>query len=380
MRNLIIVIATLTLATLPVCGFSQSKDENAPGNSETQERDFVTGSRIKRLPPILVGDVFATTPLIFPDSTVEGSKSDERPPAPQTEDRRPSITFILGENDAPDNAVYDLAAAVFAEDPAYQTDWLDTERRTLMAVSERLSQLEAPGKWGTVNIVVHGSPQTGIEAAIDESGHTANALMLSHWLSSRDLDNRGLSTLDASSVIRLYSCGVGSSPELMSELRRFFAGSDRQLPIVQATAKVIEFRRNDVAPVYLRESLSSIAPTRHLGSKRIAQAASRIGISLNHRWKTELKSEPLVLQFGASETELENPRSAKSIAANRATVIHQLTRMEADLDDFRWQMIDSPTGPAVRGEAVISSIMISDDFGDPIAMVDPADGDWINAN
>lgn len=142
------------------------------------------------------------------------------PAATVMEGARPSITFIMGADDA----YYRKAEVHFRTHPVERTDAVVTDCRTIDDVLRRLDA-ERPGRrpWGVVNVVAHGNPWTGLALPVTEGGKRTTTAALAAAAEAGAIRRLRRGAVDGRTEIRVMGCAVGRDAALLAALSRAFA-------------------------------------------------------------------------------------------------------------------------------------------------------------
>lgn len=311
-----------------------------------ERREATTGSRI--LPPVEV--VFGVSPIQLTGAVLNVAV-----------DQRLDITFILDPS-------LKVATTLFQAHPNFKTDDVVTHVESLDGVRQYIASSSGP-RFGVINIVAHGSPQTGLDVPIVQGGASASVHQL---LLSKQADVSMAHRIDSNTEIRIYGCGVGADPKLVSALDAFFAGSKpANSPTVYALEEFIEFADEPTLRVSLRQGLTSIGRSRMEVYRSVREQATAAGIELPYAWKQHLKTEPMVLKLDHS-SELGQPVDARSLAAANSRITSELNRLQTDVTHFNWRVEDD----ALVGRAVIGWLTLDAD-GERQILDNPESANWL---
>lgn len=153
---------------------------------------------------------------------------------------RNSITFVLGEDNG-DKTYFADAAEYFQTDSIDKTNEIISSCRTLSCVIETLNALENDTLWGTINIVAHGNPQTGLNLYLSKDGHKATPKRMVQETILRNLPSMDTGKVDSMTRINVWSCGVGKSPMINFAFPLIFADSLGNRPDVYCSPYFIIF-------------------------------------------------------------------------------------------------------------------------------------------
>lgn len=155
---------------------------------------------------------------------------------------RPSITFILGEDEDSTNAYYALAANFYQNHPTERTESVVTDLRSLLAVRDFLAANQPKNglPWGRVNLVVHGNEWSGLAVPVLPEGKRTTAASLSEAAKSKALRPLPDAVADACTEFRIDGCGVGRDTALLQALQSAL-GAGGELPQVVSSPFFIHF-------------------------------------------------------------------------------------------------------------------------------------------
>jgi hypothetical protein len=157
-------------------------------------------------------------------------------------EERPSITFILGEDEDSTNSYYTLATEFYKNHPSERTETVVTGLRSLLAVRDYLA-VQQPIKnvpWGRVNLVVHGNEWSGLAVPVLPDGQRTIGATLAEAVGSKALRPLPDFVADACTEFRIEGCGVGRDTTLLLAIRQALGG-DGELPQVVSSPYFIHF-------------------------------------------------------------------------------------------------------------------------------------------
>jgi hypothetical protein len=155
---------------------------------------------------------------------------------------RPSITFILGEDEDSTNSYYAEAANFYRNNPAERTEFIVTECRSLLEMRDYLvAHLPKNSQaWGPVNLVAHGNEWSGLAVPVLPEGKRTTAASLGEAMKSKALRPLPDAVADACTEFRIDGCGVGRDTALLLALQRALGGEE-ELPQVVSSPYFIHF-------------------------------------------------------------------------------------------------------------------------------------------
>ncbi|GAB4195455.1 MAG: hypothetical protein Tsb002_27980 [Wenzhouxiangellaceae bacterium] len=307
----------------------------------------------------------AAPPSAMPLGGSRVSQRDELPLA--SDPSRPSVTFILGEDRDQTNPYYAAASAFFnTQNKGQVVQGLNT----LAAVREWLTtQQPQQGAWGVVNIVVHGSPWTGLGVGIDSQplpGSTPLDLGPAVSASEGVPDKR----LDRHSQIRLFACGLGATPAVLQQLARYFGGS-RNRPMVVSPSTPVVFQFD---PATSKAEMAAwphwwVASSGRQGLKHkdlAAQLHNRYGAG---PWQSLIEQpltaglarvieQPVRLQVAIPDTGFVPGRiHPRRLVAGQAALSQYLQQISIDPADLRWSLQRSDQQILLVGEGWVQQVI-----------------------
>ena len=98
------------------------------------------------------------SPLIYADQVEENIA------------KRETITFILGEDNDPQNQYYTKAESHYRSHPSQKNEWIVKHCRSLKSVRDYLEQYNNGQPWGRINLVVHSNEWLGLGLPVFENG------------------------------------------------------------------------------------------------------------------------------------------------------------------------------------------------------------------
>lgn len=157
----------------------------------------------------------------FEDQTAHYQKRTGEAPL----NKRDSITFILGEDNAPGEVYYRNAERYYRQNNKAKTGTVITGLYSLQEVIEYLSamqdSLNAP--WGLINLVAHGNPYTGLSVDILPQGQRCNLKNLEKAVSEYTLSVLPENAIDKHTTVAIHSCGIGNNEKLTALLQEVFS-------------------------------------------------------------------------------------------------------------------------------------------------------------
>lgn len=150
--------------------------------------------------------------------------------------------FILGEDKPGTLAFFTPAEAYYRAQNVGSDRLLVTGARSLQDVREVL-QTSGQGHWDSVTLVMHGSPWEGAHIDVYSDGEPAHVDAMRRAADSGGFPPVSDDRIDASTELRLDSCGLGLRADYLDALARLLGGDDRQRPRVIASRHYVAFAR-----------------------------------------------------------------------------------------------------------------------------------------
>lgn len=169
---------------------------------------------------------------------------------------RTSITFLMGE-DKTDIPFFEKAELHFSLHPEEGTDLIVKSLRSFEAVIKYLNDYGTPGvSWGTINIVLHGNPNTGLRTLITDGGHVATPkrLIQAFLLESTPRFNNG--TIDSMTQLNIWGCGIGKNPVVKIALQQLLQTENGVKPKLYCSPHFVIFKEKDDRRIPVRLNLS----------------------------------------------------------------------------------------------------------------------------
>ncbi len=155
--------------------------------------------------------------------------------------QRPSITFILGEDEDAGNPYYSLATSYYQNNPEGCTNYLVCDCRSLSDVRDYLANNYSDDgqPWGLINLVSHGNQWLGLSVKVTPQSKRATCDRILENIRNGKLKELPDSLIDSKTEIFLHGCGVGNNPGLVDAVGEAFGGSTNK-PKVRAS-KLFEY-------------------------------------------------------------------------------------------------------------------------------------------
>ncbi len=165
----------------------------------------------------------------------------------KSQEKRGSITFIMGEDKTPVNRFYTKAAYYYRHDETDQTEFVETSLRSLTGVRDYLEENPpANGSpWGVINIVAHGNEWSGLGIPIFPGGERTTKDSLTAAIESGNFPPLNNDVIDAESEIRIQGCALGLNRAFLALIGKVFGGEDLQRPIVRSCRYFISYQTTE---------------------------------------------------------------------------------------------------------------------------------------
>ena len=159
-------------------------------------------------------------------------------------ENRPSITFILGEDEKESNQFYDLAKHYYLYNPTNKTEYFVDTCRSLVSVRNYLENniSEDKATWGKINVVLHSNQWTGLSVPVTEGGHRTTVESLFNSIQENEFKSLPNELIDAQTEMNFKACGLGSNTDLLNALQIAFGGFDDEKPRVQSSEHFIYYQ------------------------------------------------------------------------------------------------------------------------------------------
>lgn len=238
---------------------------------------------------ITIGFVCFCTLIFMSKMTWE---SQDQKPLFHKEKERASISFLLGT----DNEGYDyfrLAEEHFLFDEEEKTDVMVKTCRSLEDMIDYLNHHESNTPWGTIQVVLHGNPFSGLSLQIENDGERATAKNLLKAMLDNPLPKLKTDDIDTLTKINFWACGIGKNPFINMALDTFFSLENGTVPDIYTSPHFVVFKEsNDGA--YVRRVNSTYWPYifkrgYRPGDQQIANDMSKQFPEADVNWEAAIK-------------------------------------------------------------------------------------------
>lgn len=149
-----------------------------------------------------------------------------------TATERENITFILGEDEKPEENYYASATQFYRTHPTEKTEQLITSCRSILEVRDYLATHFQSGQmpWGKINLVVHGNEWSGLGVATLPGGKRTTVASIKSAIENNKLRPLPEFIADDCTEIHIHGCAVGRNVELLKTIGKAF-GASQPVPV-----------------------------------------------------------------------------------------------------------------------------------------------------
>lgn len=159
--------------------------------------------------------------------------------------KRVSITFILGNDEKSTNSFYAHASYFYNMNDDHKTDYVVHSCKTLNDVLNYLKNQHNGFCYSTINLVAHGNPWQGLRLPIDKDLPRASAVHLKNALDSGMLKPLCTTKIDGGTTINVVSCAVGNNALFVEMLEQlFFCPESNSHPTIHCEKFYVNFSNN----------------------------------------------------------------------------------------------------------------------------------------
>lgn len=154
-----------------------------------------------------------------------------------------SICFLLGE----DKSGYDyfrLAKEYYINDESDKTDRVVTTCRSIEEIIQYLNENNSNEPWSTIEVVLHGNPYSGLSTNIQDGGLRATPKNLLKSTLINKLPSLQNGTVNQSTQINFWGCGIGKNPFINMALDTFFSLESGAKPKIYTSPYFVIFKPN----------------------------------------------------------------------------------------------------------------------------------------
>ncbi len=301
---------------------------------------------------------------------------------------RPDITFIMGEDNDPDNPYYTQAENYYRTHPEAKTEWLITHLRSLKEVRDYLTQ-HAQGTWGTINLVVHSNEWTGMSVSVLPNGERATAASIYAAIDEGHFEPLPETAIDAQTELLIHACALGKNEELLEAVSLAFGGESAGSPRVRSSKYFIHYNTTEEGTErYLSEYWTThfrtgyrphdIRLTQQLEEKypeaevyfydALKRTQPRFAGDSYHYFFNVPVNWVVAFPSKADRPVLETNKAKENFLHHQVELLERLGELNIPLEDFRWQYKyiehtfgDGTTAPAIliKGKTSVLCILKS---------------------
>lgn len=282
---------------------------------------------------------------------------------------RAQAVFVLSEDVVGRAPFAAPAKQYFAARVDPERDLLVTSARSLQEVREWLARSpQRRGQpWGAITLVAHGSPWVGIAVPLFLPDAPSDRSALEHAIASGAFPPLGNEIVDAKTVVRVDSCGVGKRPDLLRLYAELLGGRDAP-PTVEGSAQWIEFgstlRNSRVTRSWREERpfVSELIPGARVDSKRERRVRERLDTELASTLQTAGRTPPASwrLEPVRIETHIVDgslcDRLSPQVLAGHAPVQRRLRDHGMRPGGLKWRVDRVDDRCALIGEATLATL------------------------
>jgi len=276
-------------------------------------------------------------------------------------DLRPSITFILGEDQS--DPFFALAKQYYLTNNKERTDVFVDSCKSLLAVRDYLEQesLRQEKTWGQINLVLHSNQWTGMSIPVLPKGNRATVSTLFEHIHDEQFLPLANEVMDDNTMMNFVSCGLGKNKDLLYALQLAFGGFDNQQPGVESSEGFVQFVHNDKqeievnqlqpfyafyktaykpADLHLRKQLQNRypnVPIDWLAAMQKKQAAHE-GDVFHTKFNVPIVWE-VALNIPAERVQIESEFDKIEFVRAQEDLMQVLNDFDIPIEKFRWQML-----------------------------------------
>lgn len=287
-------------------------------------------------------------------------------------EKRPSITFILGEDETVDNQYYSSAEQFFRNSQKYKTDQVITHLSSISDVKDYLKKIEGL-PWGVINIVTHSSLWSGLSGRMNNDDSDFDVFALSQSINDQDFRPLSDNAIDAYTEIRLLGCSLGKHQQLLNATSIYFGGRDINRPIIKSPQDFVYFGSNDEHIKTFKSGFALIHPSLKNRDKKIIKKVQNKNPFLTVKSLDGWQQRPVTIS-----TQVKNHKGVMSISAidvakRQKNISAYLKEMGAKLSDFKWSINRDDNIMTIVGETLIMKQDIGEINPDDLAILDLQD-------
>ena len=296
---------------------------------------------------------------------------------------RPSVTFILGEDEKESDRFYALAKEYYLTDDVAQTDYFVDNCRSLHEVRNYLANRKSDSPWGTVNLVLHGNQWTGISIPVMPQGERTTVTSLFASIQNDEFNSLPDDVADEYTMMNFVSCGLGKNKDLMYALQLAFGGFDDHKPDVFGSENFVYFNYNERQQV----EISQVKPFYAFYKTAYKPADLHLRKQLQHKypkvdidWLAAMSTKQPSKETNIFHTKFNVPiqwNVALDVPAERVEIVSEydkiefvraqddlmevLDKFDIPIEKFRWQLsITEQEGKArvkINGKSTVLCVL-----------------------
>ncbi len=302
----------------------------------------------------------------------------------QAQDVRPSITFVIGEDQSDD--FFTLAKKYYLTNKLERTDYFVDTCTSMMAVREVLESkaLNIGRSWGQVNLVLHSNQWTGMSVPVVQGGDRTTVESLFTYIQDETFRPLSNEILDEQTEMNFVSCGLGKNKDLLYALQLAFGGFDEQ-PSIKSSEDFVYFSYDDhqqvvssaLKPFYAFYKTAYKPADLHLRTQLEARYPNVPIDWLTAMGKDQAEAEgdvfhtkfnvPIIwnvsLDTPMKDVQLETEFEKIEFIRAQKDLMEILDKFDIPIEKFRWQMKMSEQGKhtrvSIKGKSTVLCILAS---------------------
>jgi hypothetical protein len=293
--------------------------------------------------------------------------------------KRVSITFILGNDEKSTNSFYAHASYFYNMNDDHKTDYVVHSCKTLNDVLNYLKNQHNGFCYSTINLVAHGNPWQGLRLPIDKDLPRASAVHLKNALDSGMLKPLCTTKIDGGTTINVVSCAVGNNDLFVEMLEQlFFCPENNSHPTIHCEKFYVNFSNNQQYtrsslyfivskydqhnPVVFISGLKNKYPATHINweaaysnpCSRDAGMPYRYHFKMLVDWKVSLDPHTV-------KPKLDTDANIMEWLKTQDFAIDELNQMQLKIEDLHWFCLPDPNDAnlvKIKGYCHIEGVMV----------------------
>ena len=299
-------------------------------------------------------------------------------------EERPSVTFILGEDEKDTDQFYTLAKEHYLTNQEERSNYFVDTCRSLFAVREYLAQNKNDLPWGKINLVLHSNQWTGMSIPVMPDGERTSVETLFKNIQDESfipLDNE---TVDQDTEMNFISCGLGKNKDLLYAIQLAFGGFDDQQPSIDSSEDFVYFGYDERQQVVIRK----LSPYYAFYRTAYKPADLHIQKQFQNRypnvpidWLTAMQTKsanddavfhtkfnvPIIwnvqLDVPAERIQIESKHDEIDFVRAQEDLMELLTKYNIPIEKFRWNIsVTEKEGKAqaiIKGKSTVVCVLAS---------------------